>query len=471
MVEPDQAIWRKVLAHLRAQFPDLWRQWFEEIEPLTLAGGVFDLQVVRDVQKRYLARECARAFADAAQAATGRLISVRFHGPDDDEPAAVAIGAAPQVESHDPAADDDEALAAPTNNSLAPAARRLRRDELVLIPDYNFDNFVVGPNNQLAHAAAQGIAQNPGRVYNPLFIHGGVGLGKTHLLQAVCQRILEARPGSIILYISCEDFVTRFMDAVQAGQMAGFRHHFRDVDMLVIDDIHFLARRDRTQDEFFHTFNSLHQTNRQIILSSDAAPDEIPQLEDRLVSRFKWGLVAPIEAPGYETRVAIVKQKAKVRGVDLPEEVACLIAQRFDSNIRELEGALTRVQMQTHLEGGSITPDLARRALGVREAPAASRVTIETIVDAVTGVFDVTLSSLQSKRKSRSIALPRQVCMYLARKHTRYSLEEIGGYFGGRDHTTVLYAQTKVPERRRLDPEIDRLVHLVEARLQGSVSE
>lgn len=492
MAEPDQAIWRKILAHLRAQHPDLWRQWFEEIEAISLDKGVFRLRVHRPLHLRYLQRECVKAFAEAAQTVTGRLLTVRFLGDDDsvsangDVSAGVHAGNA-GVNGDAAAGGDADAAghaaafdgAAPTGPNgklygLNGASGNLGGggsgtlagpDGLVLIPDYTFDNFVIGPGNRLAHAAAVAIGQNPGRAYNPMFIHGGVGLGKTHLLQAVCQRILEADPRARILYISCEDFVTRFMDAVQAGQMSGFRHHFRDVDMLVIDDIHFLAKRDRTQEEFFHTFNSLHQTNRQIILSSDAAPDEIPHLEERLVSRFKWGLVAEIEAPDYETRVAIVKQKAKGRGVELPDDVSCLIAARFDSNIRELEGALTKLQMQSTLDNCEITLDLARKALGANETAPTGRATIETIVTAVTAFYDVTLSNLQSKRRQRSIALPRQVCMYLARRYTRYSLEEIGGYFGGRDHTTVLHAVRMITAHRDRDNEMDKTLTAIESKL------
>ncbi|MEC9374059.1 MAG: chromosomal replication initiator protein DnaA, partial [Planctomycetota bacterium] len=311
--------------------------------------------------------------------------------------------------------------------------------------------------------------EKPGQAYNPMFIHGDVGLGKTHLLQAVCMRILERNPSATILYIPCEAFVTRFMESVQAGEMTQFRHYFRDVDMLVIDDVHFLAERDRTQEEFFHTFNSLYQSNRQIILSSDAPPDEIPHLEKRLVSRFKWGLVAQIDPPDYETRVAIVKQKGRVRGVTVPDDVACLVAARVASNIRELEGALTKIQMHAHVAEREMDVAIAREALGVEEAATGgSNVTIQTIVDAVTGFYDVSLSSLQSKRRQRSIALPRQVCLYLARKYTRYSLEEIGGYFGGRDHTTVLHAVRTITTQRDNDGSMDRALQALETKLHGS---
>ncbi len=496
MVEPDRMIWKKTLAHLRINHPDLWRQWFEEIEPMTLAGGLFRLRAASTHQRRFLQRDCARAFSEAAQAVTGRLVAVRFEGEEDEIERAAAPGAgvgagAPiatrasaEAEGESFTDGDDDATGVMLEDRPDAAAEHVANgggangvawshrplDELVLIPDYTFDNFVTGPGNRLAHAAAVAIAENPGKAYNPMFIHGGVGLGKTHLLQAVCRRILDDNPRANIVYISCEDFITRFMEAVQAGRMAGFRHHFRHAHMLVIDDIHFLGKRERTQEEFFHTFNSLHQTGRQIILSSDAPPDQIPDLEDRLVSRFKWGLVAQIEAPDYETRVAIVMQKAKGRGVELEEEVACLIAGEFDSNIRELEGALTKIQSVANLDKVPIDIGLARRALEIEDEEHQPRVTIETIVEAVTSFYDVSLSGLQSKRRHRSIALPRQVCMYLARKFTRYSLEEIGGYFGGRDHTTVIYAVKTVTELRETDTAMDRTVGAIESQVVSTAA-
>ncbi len=459
MIDPDRAIWQNLLAHLRNRHPGAWRQWFEEIEPITLNGGLFRLRVANPVQLKYLERECARAFADAAQEATGRLVTVRFFasGLGSElqlaEAGTAASGSTGHAGKAAPMPTGNGVLTGRTNGAAGHSSNGGERrgsysDELTLIPDNSFDQFVVGPNNRFAHAAAVAVAENPGKVYNPVFIHGDVGLGKTHLLQAICQRILEKNPAASILYISCEDFITRFIEGVKAGQMSDFREHFRTVDVLVIDDIHFLVKRERSQDEFFHTFNTLYQSQRQIILSSDEAPDHIPHLEDRLVSRFKWGLEARVDPPDYETRVAIVQQKARVRGMEIPDEVANLIAGRFDSNIRQLEGAITQVQHLAHMDGVEITEELAREALGVEHAPPTNRATIETIVDAVTDYYGVSLAALQSKRRQRSIAQPRQVCMYLARKLTRYSLEEIGGYFGGRDHTTVLHAVRLIKSHR-----------------------
>jgi len=462
MAQRDAVIWRDVLSHVREHHPDLCRQWFEEIEPLGVRGGVFELLVNHDVRRKYLQRSCADAFNEALQSVTERLLTVRFQGPDDRSEAQASAPAI--IEAKSPSSKTFE------SNGAASGARGRAADEIPFHPDYTFDQFVVGPNNRLAHAAAQAIADRPGRAYNPMFIHGDVGLGKTHLLQAVCLQVLERQADTRILYIACEAFITRFMESVQAGHMTQFRHEFRDVDVLVIDDVHFLADRDRTQDEFFHTFNTLYQSDRQIILSSDAPPDEIPNLEKRLVSRFKWGMVAQIHPPDYETRAAIVQQKAASRGVSLPDDVSCLIAQCVSSNIRELEGALTQVQHMAQVERTPITPDIARRALGAPESSGVrGTVTFEMIVAVVTDHFSVPLNALQGKRRQRSIALPRQICMYLARKFTRFSLEEIGGWFGGRDHTTVLHAVRTITAQRESNLELDRLIEGFERALRDQI--
>jgi len=334
-----------------------------------------------------------------------------------------------------------------------------------LNPDYTFENFVTGPCNRLPHAASVAVAEKPGNAYNPLFIHGGVGLGKTHLLQAVCQKVLEKYDEARILYLSCDSFINQFITAVETGDMAQFRHRYRHVDMIVIDDIHFLAGRDRTQEEFFHTFNTLYQSHKQIILSADAAASEIPELEERLVSRFNWGLVARIEKPCYETRVAILQKKARMRGLVLPDDVICYIAAKIDNNTRELEGAITKVQGLGLLNDGQIDLELAKAALGETETPEQKRITIQQIFDAVTKYYNVRPADLQSKKRHKSIAFPRQVCMFLARRHTRYSLEEIGGYFGGRDHTTVLHAVRTIDQDCKDDREVAKQLTHIESQL------
>lgn len=442
-------IFAAVLTHLRETNPDLCRHWFDELGPVSLDAGVLSVVVEDNARRGYLERHAAEAFRDAARTVTGRLISVDFRS------------------SSEPTHPGQPVA------SLS-AEVRTERDQggLILNPDYTFNHFVVGPGNRLAHAAAQAVAEKPGKAYNPFFVHGDVGLGKTHLLQAVCLRIRQAYPQTRLFYTSCEGFMSRFIEDVKAGRMTEFRHTFRDVDVLAIDDVHFLAKRDQTQDEFFHTFNALYQDQKQIILSSDAPPEQIPDLEDRLVSRFKWGLVASVDAPGFETRVEIIKEKGRLRGLPVPDEVACYVAERVSTNIRELEGALTKIQLQSAIEKRPVDVEIAMLALG--DTADAPKPTLDSIIRHVTEHFGVRVSELQSKKRSRSIALPRQVCMYLARQHTGHSLGEIGGFFGGRDHSTVIHAVRMIESKRDGDEQLRESVAAIERSLRmppGRVAE
>ncbi|MEM7629284.1 MAG: chromosomal replication initiator protein DnaA [Planctomycetota bacterium] len=440
MSNPDLPIWEGMLAHLRREHPLICRRWFEQLEPAGLHEGVVGVRAHSPVHRDYLRHDCLEAFNDAAVAASGQLVAVRFLGPDEPfgQPATPESPSAPFTPS-----ERSRPAGAGEDNQ--------RGNQLPINPDYAFDSFVIGPNNRLAHAASVAVSEQPARAYNPLFIHGDVGLGKTHLLQAICLKLRQDNPGVVIHYVSCDSFLSRFMETVREGQLADFRHEFRDVDVLVIDDIHFLAKRDRTQEEFFHTFNSLYQASKQIVLSSDAPPEDIPDLEDRLVSRFKWGLVAEIQPPGYETRVEILKAKARLRGFELPDSVAQHIATRIDTNIRELEGAIVTLQVLSSVEHTPISLDLARKAFGSGPSESRQGPTIETIITTVGDFYQVKRTELLGKRRHKSISLPRQVCMFLARKHTRHSLEEIGAHFGGRDHTTVLHAVRSIDSKRTDD--------------------
>ncbi len=448
-------VWSAVLAHLRRAHPSMCRRWFDDIEPLAMAGGTLRLLVRDPIQLRYLQQRCRKEFTEAVQAVLKLLVAVRFVGETESEPGPGHLTA--------------------TNGNgpgrMAEGAGSVTGfdDDMLLSPDHSFENFVVGPENRLAHAGAVAVAAKPSRAYNPFFVHGGVGLGKTHLLQAICQAAVRNNPDVRIYYTSCNGFMTQFHDAVQAGQMNEFRHRFRNVDVLLIDDIHDLGRLDRSQEEFFHTFNTLTQSGRQVVLSSDAAPNRIPDLEERLTSRFNCGLVAGLGKPCYETRVAILKAKAALRNIDLPDDVASFIAAKIDTNIRELEGAITTMQGLAAVHCTSMTLEIAKAAICPdTSATAAHLPTIQEIVDTVTSYYSVRLSDLLSKRRHKSIALPRQICMWLARRHTRYSLQEIGGYFGGRDHTTVMHAVSAIRAKRDKDPAIDHDVNLLEQRLTRS---
>jgi chromosomal replication initiator protein len=427
----DPRLWQQMLQTVRIQHPAQHRIWFDQMRPRQLTNGVIQVKVQTAAQLNFCQSQCQQPFTAAAQQATGRLVAVSFHC--DNLPTG---GVFNETEQPHP-----------------------------LNPDYVFENFVTGPCNRLPHAATVAVAEQPGKAYTPLFIHGGVGLGKTHLLQAACQKVLERQNDARILYLSCDSFINQFISAVETGDMAQFRYRYRQVDLLVIDDIHFLAGRDRTQEEFFHTFNTLYQGHKQIILSADCPPNEIPELEERLISRFNWGLVARIEKPCYETRVAILQKKARLRGLTLPDDVICYIAARVENNTRELEGAITKVQGMGMLQNGVIDLELAKTALGDSITPDQKRVTIQQILEAVTKYYNVRLSDLQSKKRHKSIAFPRQVCMYLARRHTRYSLEEIGGYFGGRDHTTILHGVRAIGEDIRDNPDIANQLTQLEGQL------
>ena len=423
----DGGIWRQILQTVRSQHPTLHRIWFDQMAPRAMSNGTIQVTVKTPAQLSFCQGPCREAFTSAAQAATGRLVAVTF--------------VAENGQVHANLTDGENVV--PLN------------------PDYTFENFVTGPCNRLPHAACVAVAEQPGKAYNPLFIHGGVGLGKTHLLQAVCQKVIDRNAAAKILFLSCDSFINQFINAIESGEMNQFRYRYRHVDLLVIDDIHFLAGRDRTQEEFFHTFNTLYQQHKQIILSADCPPHEIPELEERLVSRFNWGLVARIDKPCYETRMAILQKKARMRGMSLPDDVLCYVAAKIESNTRELEGAITRIQGMSMLAAGRIDIELAKAALGEAVTPEQKRITIQQIFDVVTKYYNVRLSDLQGKKRHKSIAFPRQVCMYLARKHTEYSLEEIGGYFGGRDHTTVLHAVRTVTEDCSTDSRIiEQLTHL-----------
>src|SRR5258706_3774949 len=402
----DPALWRHMLQQVRTQNPALNRTWFDQMTPRLMPNGTIHIQVTSGALLDFCQNQCQQVFTNAAQDITGRLTRVIFHF--------------------------DGGVGGIFNDA----------DQIIALnPDYAFENFVIGPCNRLAHAASIAVAEQPGKAYNPMFIHGDVGLGKTHLLQAICQKILDRQPDARILYLTCDSFINQFINAVGSGDMNQFRYRYRHVDMLVIDDIHFLGGdKARTQEEFFHTFNTLYQGHKQIVLSADCPPSEIPELEDRLVSRFNWGLVARIDKPCDETRMAILQKKRQMRGVNMPEDVLCYVASKIDNNTRELEGAITKIQGMSMLQEGRIDLELAKAALGETATPEQRRGTVYQIFYVVAAYYNEALSDLQSKKRHKSIAFPRQVCMFLARRHTRYSLEEIGGDFCGRDHTTGMHA-------------------------------
>jgi chromosomal replication initiator protein len=326
---------------------------------------------------------------------------------------------------------------------------------------YRFDNFVVGPSNQFAQAASELVAQMPGTKYNPLFIYGGTGLGKTHLLQAIGHSLLDRNPGWNVTYITAERFMNEFINSLRLGKMEEYRERYRDhCDVLLVDDIQFMAGKDRTQQEFFHTFNALHEKKKQIVITSDKFPNQMPELEERLKSRFTWGLIVDIVVPELETRVAILLRKAELDDIGLPTDVAHFLAARIRSNVRELEGALIRLAAFSSLQGRPITVEFAQQILQNMLSRTSGQVTIERIQREVSAYFNIRPKDLKSSRRPRSISYPRQIAMHLCRKLTPASLAEIGRQFGGKDHTTVLSANKKI---KRLVKEDDATGQSVEA--------
>ncbi|MHC5082898.1 MAG: chromosomal replication initiator protein DnaA [Planctomycetota bacterium] len=415
MITQDTAeLLERILERVKSIDPVNTRKWFDDLHITTFDHGLMQIGCPDASCAEFLQDQCSATFTQAAQNLTGHLVTVQFRDVSEAKPVGQTIQTPPKTKG------------------------------VRLHPDYTFPSFVVGPCNRLAHASCIAISQNPGMIYNPLFLYGNVGLGKTHLLHAVCHDARKQIPDMSIQFLSCEEFVNGFISAIEQGKVQEFQNQYRTVDMIIIDDVQFLSEREQSQEEFFHTFNALYNNRKQIVLTADSAPQDLAALEERLISRFKWGLVARLDAPSYETRIAIVKKKAHLRGLELPDGVAELIAEHIKSNIRELEGALTIIYATAQTTGQPITMELARQALGVQEVAKTRQITMSDIVRSVCDHFDVRITDIQSKKRSQSIALPRQVCMYLARSLTRHSLEEIGGHLGGRDHSTVVHACTKI---------------------------
>ena len=437
MATPEvEDIFADILERAKALDPANTRKWFEKLTVRHLDGGSLAVGCPDNATVQFLRDNCRSSFTRAAQHVTGHLVTVDF------------------------SADAYEKLKARSEpDSDGPIVREVPGSgSLKLHPDYTFESFVVGPSNRLAHASCIAVSQSPGNTYNPLFVYGNSGLGKTHLLHAVCFEIQHNLANAAIQLLSCEDFVNKFIRAIEEGNLAGFQKQFRTADAIVIDDVQFLREREHSQEEFFHTFNALYNNGKQIILSADSPPGKIPSLEERLISRFNWGLVARIDPPSYETRVAIVQKKAHLRGLDISDEIAGYIARRVHANIRELEGALTTIYAVATTTGQPIDMELAQIALEGQIEATARHISITDIIEVVTGHFDVRLADLQSKRRSQSITEPRQICMYLARNLTRHSLEEIGGHLGGRDHTTVMHACNKITQAKDADRKMNALL-------------
>jgi chromosomal replication initiator protein len=336
-------------------------------------------------------------------------------------------------------------------------------------PKYTFDTFVVGLGNRFAHAASLAVAEAPGKAYNPLFLYGGVGLGKTHLMHAIGHFVLEHNPSAKVMYISSEKFTNEFINAIRDNRGESFRNKYRNIDILLIDDIQFLAGKEQTQEEFFHTFNALHEEGKAVIISSDRPPKEIPTLEDRLRSRFEWGLITDIEPPDLETRIAILRKKARAENLDIPNEAMVYIANQIDTNIRDLEGALIRVVAYSSLINQDISTHLAAEAL--KDIIPSSRprmITIQDIQQRVGEFYGLKIEDFKARKRTKAVAFPRQVAMYLSRELTDYSLPKIGDAFGGRDHTTVIHAHEKISTAVQQDQDLYKIVHNITEKIKNT---
>jgi len=372
---------------------------------------------------------------------------------------------------NDPAATPvrhDGGLSAPLLPAEHPSQARFDWDGAAqLNPRYTFDAFVIGSGNQFAHAACQAVAERPSKAYNPLFLYGGVGMGKTHLMQAIGHEISKRQPQAAICYVSSDKFTNDMINSLRYDKMTSFRDKFRNMDVLLIDDIQFIAQKERTQEEFFHTFNALHESMKQIVIASDRPPKDLAEIEDRLRSRFEWGLIADIQPPDLETKVAILQKKAEQEKVTLPTDVALYIASNIRSNVRELEGALIRLIAHSSLIGAEITLPYTQQVLKNFIDSQARKVTIESIQKAVAEQFGLRLVEIKAKNNSRAIVYPRQIAMYLAKHLTEASLPEIGRQFGGKHHTTVLHSVEKIDEVRKTDKDLNRLLNKLTEQLGG----
>ena len=426
-----EAIWSSALSNIaRTLQPEQFRTWFKDTALVSVSPEKAIVRVPNAFYCKWFELHYQDLIRAALEAELGTPPALRFE---------IAAPEPPRIQ--------------PKPSPPTPA-RRYPDGVPKLNGNYVFSRFVTGPSNQFAHAAALAAVESPGLAYTPLFLHGGVGLGKTHLMHAVAHALLKKRPDLHIQYLSCEAFMNQFIYALQKGGIERFRARCRQVDALLIDDIHILARRPRTQEEFFHTFNELHNAHKQIILSSDSPPEDIPTIQERLVSRFKWGLVARIDPPCVETRIAIVRKKAELRGRTLPDDVVTFIAEAIPTNIRELEGAVLKTIGYASLTNRPIHIDVAREVLRVdRPNRQPGVVACQRLLEVVARWFGVTPAQLQSKTRARSVAFPRQVCMYLARRLTNKSLQEIGRAIGGRDHSTVAHACDRIERELEADPE------------------
>ncbi len=443
-------IWSGACKRLRSVLSkDVYARWIEVIEVRSLEDNRLTLSVANDFYQSWLVENYLSLIQDAVSSVTGQSIEIVFG-----------------VNHHTPPPKEEPKTKRPAKDRPKSAERKSSDSEAaVLNPNYIFDSFIIGSSNNFAHAACLAVAQSPARAYNPLFIYGGVGLGKTHLMQAIGNHVLAEKARARVRYISCETFTNDYIDAIQNRTLVQFRKKYRQADLLLIDDIQFLAGKERMQEEFFHTFNALFDQHKQIVLTCDRPACEIPGLEHRLVSRFEWGLVTELEPPDVETRIAILRKKQRTMNVELPDEIIQYLAKRIRSNIRRLEGALIRAASYASLTGRELTQEsleyLLRDTLDQEQQ---EKITIETIQRTVAEYYDIRLADMSSKRRPQSIAVPRQIAMYLSRELTQHSFPTIAEAFG-KNHATVLHACRHIGDKVSNDPSLRQAVTTIQQKL------
>jgi len=448
-----EKIWNTAQEHLRVKLSrDTFNMWFAPLRACVADSSQITIEAPNEFCEVWLKDNYLELMQDAVAVAAGCRLQVKFN----------------TSSSRLPASALSRTVAAPVKpKPAAPATERPGiNGDLLFNPKNTFETFVVGNNNNFAYAASKAVAETPGKAYNPLFLYGGVGLGKTHLLQAIGQQVVSNRKNARVAYVSSEKFTNEYIEAIQNNKLVAFRKKYRQSEVLLIDDIQFLAGKERIQEEFFHTFNALHEAHKQIVLTCDRPASEIQGLEQRLVSRFEWGQTADVQAPDVETRLAILNKKAQGMGVVLSEDIINFLATRIRTNIRRLEGALIRVASYASLTGKKLTIEVVEGLLReILHEEGRQTISIEVIQKKVAEHFDIRLADMTSKRRPENIAFPRQIAMFLSRQMTESSLNTIGEAFGGRDHGTVLHACRLVKDRMEVDANVRQVVHYLEKQL------
>ncbi|MDO3413220.1 chromosomal replication initiator protein DnaA [Saccharibacillus sp. CPCC 101409] len=442
-------LWQQILSIIQTKLSKpSFDTWFKATQAIQLTQGSLTVSAPTTFAVEWLESRYTKLVAQVAFDVLGRTVTVKFVI---EEPG-----------------HEEELLQKQSPPPPTPVQVSVEANANMLNPKYTFDTFVIGSGNRFAHAASLAVAEAPAKAYNPLFLYGGVGLGKTHLMHAIGHYILQHNPSSRVVYISSEKFTNEFINSIRDNRGESFRNKYRNIDILLIDDIQFIAGKESTQEEFFHTFNALHEESKQIIISSDRPPKEIPTLEERLRSRFEWGLITDIQPPDLETRIAILRKKAKAENLDVPNEAMMYIANQIDTNIRELEGALIRVVAYSSLTNQDVTAHLAAEAL--KDIIPSSRpriITIQDIQQRVGEYYNLKMEDFKARKRTKAIAFPRQVAMYLSRELTDYSLPKIGEAFGGRDHTTVIHAHEKISHSLKVDQELTKVVHSLTEKIKN----